>query len=80
MAQGGAAIVTADHGNAEQMLDDEGHVQTSHSTNVVPLMLIGEDGYKLKESGRLADIAPTLLELLEMKKPNAMTGESMLVK
>ncbi len=80
LAQGGAAIVTADHGNAEQMLDDEGHVQTSHSTNVVPLMLIGEDGYKLKESGRLADIAPTLLELLEMKKPNAMTGESMLVK
>jgi 2,3-bisphosphoglycerate-independent phosphoglycerate mutase len=76
LAQGGIAIVTADHGNAEQMLDENGNVQTSHSTNVVPLILIGSD-HKLKASGRLADIAPTMLELLGLDIPEAMTGESM---
>ncbi len=79
LAQGGVAVVTADHGNAEQMLDEEGNIQTAHSTNVVPLILIGEDA-QLKESGRLADIAPTLLDILGMDKPASMTGESMLVK
>ena len=79
MKQGGTAIVTADHGNAEQMLDEEGNVQTAHSTNVVPLILIGDDR-KLKETGRLADIAPTMLELLELPIPKSMTGESMLLK
>ena len=78
LAQGGCAVVTADHGNAEQMLDDDGNVQTAHSTNVVPLILIGADGKKLKASGKLADIAPTLLELLGLEKPAAMTGGSML--
>jgi len=80
LAQGGVAVVTADHGNAEQMLDEDGNVQTAHSTNVVPLILIGDVDAELKESGRLADIAPTLLDLLEMDKPSSMTGESMLVK
>lgn len=79
LSKGGCAIVTADHGNAEQMLDEEGNVQTSHSTNVVPLILIGADGKELKPEGRLADIAPTMLNLLEIEKPNSMTGESMIL-
>lgn len=79
LAQGGVALVTADHGNAEQMLDENGNVQTAHSTNLVPLVLIGQQG-KLKESGRLAALAPTMLELLGLDVPSAMTGESMIVK
>jgi len=79
LAQGGIALVTADHGNAEQMLDENGNVQTAHSTNVVPLILIGEDK-KLKPSGRLADIAPTMLELLDLEVPASMTGKSMIEK
>ena len=78
LAKGGCAVVTADHGNAEQMLDEEGNVQTAHSTNVVPLILIGEEGKELKPEGKLADIAPTLLELLGLEKPQAMTGGSMI--
>jgi len=77
--QGGIAIITADHGNAEQMLSDDGKVQTAHSTNVVPLILIGKD-VVLKENGRLADIAPTMLDLLELEIPSSMTGESMIIK
>lgn len=75
--QGGAALVTADHGNAEQMLDESGAVQTAHSTNVVPLVLVGEER-ELKDGGRLADLAPTLLDLMELAKPEEMTGESLL--
>ncbi len=78
LAKGGCALVTADHGNAEQMLDENGNVQTAHSTNVVPLIMIGVEGRQLKPEGKLADIAPTLLEILELAKPDAMTGESML--
>jgi len=77
--QGGIAIITADHGNAEQMLSDDGKVQTAHSTNVVPLILIGKD-VALKDNGRLADIAPTMLDLLELEIPSSMTGESMIIK
>lgn len=79
LRQGGTALVTADHGNAEQMLADDGSVQTAHSTNVVPLILIGED-VKLKESGRLADLAPTMLDLMGLDIPSEMTGESMIIK
>ena len=78
LAKGGCALVTADHGNSEQMLDENGNVQTAHSTNPVPLILIGGDGKELVPEGKLADIAPTLLELLELEKPAAMTGESMI--
>lgn len=78
LAQGGCALVTADHGNAEQMVDEDGNVQTAHSTNVVPLILIGEDGKELKAEGKLADIAPTMLDLLGIEKPSSMTGESMI--
>jgi 2,3-bisphosphoglycerate-independent phosphoglycerate mutase len=77
-AQDGAALITADHGNAEQMVDYEtGGPFTAHTTNVVPLIGIGLGGRQLKE-GRLADLAPTMLELLGLEKPAEMTGESLL--
>ncbi len=77
--KGYAIIVTADHGNAEQMIDplDDGPF-TAHTTNPVPLVLAGAvDKVQLK-SGRLADLAPTILELMGIEKPSAMTGESLL--
>ncbi|MCX7923632.1 MAG: 2,3-bisphosphoglycerate-independent phosphoglycerate mutase [Clostridia bacterium] len=78
--QGGVALITADHGNAEQMVDYEtGGAFTAHTTNVVPLIGVGLGDAKLKE-GKLADLAPTMLELLGLEKPQEMTGESLLVK
>lgn len=77
---GGVALITADHGNAEQMIDySTGEPFTAHTTNVVPLILIGRDSVKLK-NGRLADLAPTMLDLMGLDKPEKMTGESLLVK
>lgn len=77
-AQNGVALITADHGNAEQMIDYEtGGPFTAHTTNVVPLIGIGLGDKQLKE-GRLADLAPTMLELLGLEKPSEMTGESLL--
>ena len=78
---GGIALVTADHGNADQMLDyNTNDVFTAHTTNVVPLVMIGEEsGAKLK-NGRLADLAPTLLDIMGLEKPEEMTGESLLIK
>jgi len=77
MKMGGLLILTADHGNAEVMLAQDGiSPQTAHSTNPVPFIICGAD-VKLKP-GRLADIAPTLLELLEIDKPDIMTGESLI--
>ena len=78
---GGVALVTADHGNADQMLDyATNDVFTAHTTNVVPLVMIGEEsGAKLKV-GRLADLAPTMLDLMGLEKPAEMTGESLLVR
>ncbi len=70
-------IVTADHGNCEQMIDYEtGEPHTAHTTNPVPLALVGRD-VKLKE-GRLADLAPTMLDLMGFEKPEEMTGESLI--
>ena len=77
----GAILITADHGNAEQMIDYEtGDPHTAHTTNLVPLVAIGlDDGVKLKE-GRLADIAPTMLEIMGLEQPKEMTGESLIEK
>jgi len=74
---GGYLVVTADHGNAEIMLQEDGvHPHTAHSTFPVPFIVCGAD-VKLKP-GRLADIAPTLLDLLGLEKPELMTGESLI--
>lgn len=74
----GIALITADHGNSEKLLDELGNPFTAHTTNKVPLILVGEDR-NLKEQGKLADIAPTILELMGQEKPKEMTGNSLLV-
>ena len=71
-------LVTADHGNAELMIDDDGNVITSHTTNKVPF-IVCRNGVRLKE-GRLSDIAPTMLELIGLSKPKEMTGNSLIIK
>jgi 2,3-bisphosphoglycerate-independent phosphoglycerate mutase len=76
---GGALLVTADHGNCEMMRDPQtGGPHTSHTLNPVPVMLLGARNRALVAEGRLADIAPTLLELMELPKPKEMTGKSLL--
>ena len=76
----GTLLITADHGNAEQMIDYKtGELHTAHTTNPVPLVLIGREDVKLKE-GRLADLAPTMLDLMNLAKPAEMTGESLIEK
>jgi 2,3-bisphosphoglycerate-independent phosphoglycerate mutase len=77
---GGQALVTADHGNCEQMQDYEsGQHHTQHTTELVPLVYIGPKKVRLRESGGiLADIAPTLLGLMELPQPAQMTGSSLL--
>jgi 2,3-bisphosphoglycerate-independent phosphoglycerate mutase len=77
--QGGALLVTADHGNCEMMRNpDTGGPHTSHTTNPVPLLLFGARNRALAAEGRLADIAPTILELMDLPKPKEMTGVSLL--
>jgi len=74
-AKGGIMLITADHGNAEVMVDPKtGEPHTAHTTNLVPLIITGISNLKLK-SGRLCDIAPTILKLINLKKPDEMTGE-----
>ena len=76
----GVMLITADHGNCEQMLDYKtGEPHTAHTTNPVPLILVGKDDAKLRE-GKLADLAPTMLDLMGLEKPEEMTGESIIVK
>ena len=77
---GGALLITADHGNAETMKDPEtGEPFTQHTTNVVPAILVnGPAAVKQLADGRLADVAPTLLALMDLPQPKAMTGHSLL--
>ncbi|HDI60553.1 MAG TPA: 2,3-bisphosphoglycerate-independent phosphoglycerate mutase [Desulfobacteraceae bacterium] len=77
---GGGAVVTADHGNAEQMLDEKGHPHTAHTLNPVRLILMDprRRTARLRPSGRLADIAPTLLEMMGITRPSEMTGASLI--
>jgi 2,3-bisphosphoglycerate-independent phosphoglycerate mutase len=78
-ASGGVAIVTADHGNCERMVEElTGAAHTYHTTNPVSLFVIGEGYYKLRPSGILADVAPTVLEVLGVAQPAEMTGRSLL--
>ncbi len=74
---GGAVIITADHGNADFMFDEKGEPFTPHTTNPVPFCVVGYD-CQLKEGGRLADIAPSMLKILGLEKPAEMTGESII--
>jgi len=75
---GGITIVAADHGNAEQMTDVDGSPFTAHTINPVPFAVCGCD-CKLREAGILADIAPTILDILEIEKPAVMSGKSLIV-
>ena len=76
----GVLLITADHGNAEQMIDyATGDPHTAHTTNPVPFILVGKEDAKLKP-GRLADLAPTMLDIMGLEKPKEMTGESIIVK
>jgi 2,3-bisphosphoglycerate-independent phosphoglycerate mutase len=82
LEKGGTAVITADHGNAEQMVDyATGEPHTSHTTNPVRLVLVGErhKDRKLREGGLLADVAPTLLEILELEAPREMEGRSLIL-
>jgi 2,3-bisphosphoglycerate-independent phosphoglycerate mutase len=76
-ASGGALIITADHGNADNMLEPDGAPNTAHSLNQVPV-IVTVDGVTLEHGGVLADVAPTVLELLDIDQPQAMTGRSLL--
>lgn len=74
---GGKMLVTADHGNIEQMVDDDGDIQTAHSTNPVPLIYVGGEG-KLLSGGSLKDLAPTILTILGVGQPVEMNGKSLI--
>jgi 2,3-bisphosphoglycerate-independent phosphoglycerate mutase len=74
---GGIALLTADHGNCEKMIAEDGSVFTAHTTNLVPF-IITDTNVKLRKSGTLGDIAPTMLKLLDLEQPKAMTGESLI--
>ncbi|MCJ8015145.1 2,3-bisphosphoglycerate-independent phosphoglycerate mutase [Paenibacillus sp. KQZ6P-2] len=77
IAKGGVAIIIADHGNADMVFDEEGRPFTAHTTNPVPFILTSEN-VNLREEGILADVAPTILDLMQLPKPAEMTGESMI--
>lgn len=77
----GTALITADHGNCEYMKDDLGNPVTSHTTNLVPIVLFNYDkGAILKDGGRLCDLAPTILDMMNLEKPEEMTGNSILIR
>ncbi|MBQ6540763.1 MAG: 2,3-bisphosphoglycerate-independent phosphoglycerate mutase, partial [Oscillospiraceae bacterium] len=74
---GGISLITADHGNADQMVAADGQPHTAHTTNPVPFIIVGAD-VNLKP-GRLADITPTMLDLMGIRQPEEMTGESLII-
>jgi len=74
---GGVMLLTADHGNADCMIDIDGSPFTAHTTNLVPFAVIGKK-CNLREGGRLCDIAPTIIKLLGIDAPKEMTGESLI--
>ncbi|MCM1524809.1 MAG: 2,3-bisphosphoglycerate-independent phosphoglycerate mutase [Ruminococcus sp.] len=79
LAKGGAALITADHGNADKLLEADGSPFTAHTTNPVPLIIAGYD-CKLKSGGVLADLCPTMLEIMGLPQPKEMTGRSLIEK
>ncbi|MBN4069600.1 2,3-bisphosphoglycerate-independent phosphoglycerate mutase [bacterium AH-315-G05] len=79
VAKDGKAIVISDHGNSEQLInEDTNEVMTAHTTNLVPCILVAEGEYMLREDGKLCDLAPTFLELMDIDVPKEMTGLSLL--
>ena len=79
LSKGGKVIVTADHGNAEKMIDYQTHMPfTAHTSNQVKCILVGAGDVSLRDGGRLADVAPTLLDLMELPVPAEMTGKSLI--
>ena len=74
---GGVSLITADHGNAERMIDEDGEPFTAHTTNLVPLYIVGASA-QLRD-GRLADIAPTMLDLMGLEKPAEMDGQTLIL-
>ncbi|MDY2847837.1 MAG: 2,3-bisphosphoglycerate-independent phosphoglycerate mutase [Oscillospiraceae bacterium] len=77
--QGGVTLITADHGNADKLMEPDGSPFTAHTTNPVPFIVVGHD-CKLREGGVLADIVPTMLEIMNVPQPAEMTGKSLIVK
>ena len=73
---GGICLITADHGNAEHMLEADGSPNTAHSTNPLPL-IVTQPGLTLRERGILGDVAPTVLQLMAIEQPTPMTGRSL---
>lgn len=81
LKKGGVLCITADHGNADQLIDPvTGEMFTAHTTFPVPFIVVGKEGVTLRTGGRLADICPTMLDLMGLAKPDEMTGESLIVK
>ena len=78
--KGGNFIITADHGNAEQMLTDSGEPMTAHSTNKVPCIVGGIGSVSLSDTGKLCDLTPTMLEMMNIPVPKEMTGKSIIIK
>jgi 2,3-bisphosphoglycerate-independent phosphoglycerate mutase len=81
LEKNGSLYITADHGNAEQLIDPAtGEPFTAHTTNLVPFIVVGNGNVKLNDGGRLCDIAPTMLDVMGLQKPAEMTGESLIAK
>ncbi|GFR38474.1 2,3-bisphosphoglycerate-independent phosphoglycerate mutase [Insulibacter thermoxylanivorax] len=78
LAKGGVAVIIADHGNAEMMLDEQGRPHTAHTINPVPF-IVTDKNVKLREGGILADVAPTILKLMNIPQPKEMTGKTIIV-
>lgn len=79
IAKGGIAIITADHGNADEVLNPDGSPNTAHTTNPVPV-IVTKKGITLRQDGILGDLAPTMLDLLGLQQPKEMTGKTLIVK
>ena len=79
LAQDGVVLVVADHGNAEVMIDVDGGPHTAHTTNPVPFIVIGAGDLELRSGGKLADVAPTILQLMGLDQPEQMSGKSLIV-
>jgi len=75
----GVMLITADHGNADKMYEDDGSPFTAHTTNLVPLIIVNKD-CKLNEGGKLCDLCPTILDIMNLEQPSEMTGRSLIAK